>query len=100
MKLKDMLTLGKRPLTFNGLTRKQIEESRVYENCGDSYLVCARPRKPTKEMLSRKITAGVLAQIVDEKFLCILCNHLMGTPVIIKTCGHKFCEECIEKYRL
>ena len=51
-------------------------------------------------MLKRKIPSSVLESMTDEKLLCIFCNHLMQVPIIVKTCGHKFCEECIEKYRL
>ena len=89
--VKDILKVGAKPLTFNGRSMKELEEN---PTCGlglSAFEVCARPRKPTKVQLSRPVESAVLARLVDEKCLCMMCNVLMATPIIIKSCGHKFC---------
>ena len=32
---------------------------------------------------------------LEEKYLCVSCNHLLKPPIRQTPCGHRICEQCI-----
>lgn len=61
------------------------------------YELVARPRK-IENVRVIKITKSQVDRIIEEIFRCVICKGILGEPVNIKTCLHKFCKKCIEEY--
>ncbi|EGD72682.1 hypothetical protein PTSG_04411 [Salpingoeca rosetta] len=38
------------------------------------------------------------AKILDSWFRCQICQDYFTAPVLIKTCNHNFCSECIRRH--
>lgn len=92
--------------TFYGMTRSQIfRENKivgilfiltVQKKELDLYEMIRKPRKVESESDEPLLPETIMK--LKGIFECPICRCLMKSPVYIKPCMHKFCNECITKY--
>jgi len=41
------------------------------------------------------IDLDLAVSLVDDEFVCVICQDILVNPVEIKGCEHIFCDECI-----
>ncbi len=84
--------------TFNGMSRRDIEDRRQNQNLNLYQVVC-KPRVIVNEAQEENEYIDMsLFSSIKEMIHCPVCFDILKEPLNVKMCLHKFCSKCIENY--
>ena len=86
----------------NGYSRGQLEDhfiAGILQNNKDlTIFENISKQREILENFKLELNSNQINKLIKEVLSCCICMQIYESPVNIKSCLHKFCKYCIEKY--